>query len=178
MGCFISKQYNVCVFTCCRTWTFVIEKVRGQYFAYDGKSTENISQTEGRQKGNKCLNYVAGEKQSECEGANIFFFSISLWKTWSHLKGFTARINLRDVSSPSASVALGPRRKGSQHRSLCYCRATDNTPPSQPATPGLSGPLATRANGLATRSDWTQSDISHIATGPKPNKWAARTARQ
>lgn len=127
-----------------------------------GKVQRTSVEQRGRQKGNKCLNYVAGEKESECAEANIFFLSISLWKTWSHLKDFTACINLRDVSSPSACVALGSLHKGSQRRSLCYFRATDNTPhPPSHHHPGLSGPLAIRANRLASRSD---CKLSHTVT--------------
>lgn len=82
-----------------------------------GKVQRTSVEQRGRQKGNKCLNYVAGEKAS-----------VRGKKTWSRLKDFTARINLRDVSSPSACVALGPLHQGSQRWSVCYFRATDNTP--------------------------------------------------
>lgn len=91
------------------------------------------------------------------EWANIFVF-IPLWETWSHLKVFTAGINLRDVSSPSAHVESrsGPVAKETSagHWPACYFRATDNTPP--PARP-----LASRANRLASRRDCKVIHTSH-----------------
>lgn len=135
------KKISICLI-CCFIWKWylgvfddVAKKKDVRLWIWQENYRERQSNRGGAKKRNKCLNYVGGRGRKS-EWANIFVF-IPLWKTWSHLKVFTAGINLRDVSSPSARVASrsGPVAKETSagHCPACYFRATDNTPPPRPA---------------------------------------------